>query len=199
MEEYFERGFITMNLITLAKELGVFPKGVIHVGAHEAQEEQDYSGIKQLYIEPIPDLAKLLKTRGLNVIECAISNYTGTADFYITDFDQGSSLLMPLEHSVQKKITVNVDTLENVVLDFISYNCLVLDVQGSELDVLKGAKVENFDLIVCETNTRERYSGAPLHEDILRYMEDNGFKLSKFFNHSVDNVIKDCVLVKKNE
>lgn len=185
-----------MKLITLAKELGVFPKGVIHVGAHEAQEEQDYSGIKQLYIEPIPDLAKLLRNKGLDVIEYAISNYTGTSDFYITDFDQGSSLLMPLEHSVQKKIKVNVDTLENVVSDFILYNCLVIDVQGSELDVLKGSRVENFDLVICETNTRERYFGAPLHEDIVRYMEGNGFKLSKIFSHSIDNVIKDCVFVK---
>jgi FkbM family methyltransferase len=196
MEEYFERGFITMNLITLAKELGVFPKGVIHVGAHEAQEEQDYSGIKQLYIEPIPELAKLLKNRGLTVIECAISNYTGTSDFYITDFDQGSSLLLPLEHSIQKKITVSVDTLENLVPDSSPYNCIVIDVQGAELDVLKGTKVEKFDLIICETNSRERYSGSPVHDDIVSYMKDNGFRLSKIFSHSEDNVIKDCVFVK---
>jgi FkbM family methyltransferase len=185
-----------MNLINLAKEFGISPRGVIHVGAHEGQEASDYEGLSQLYIEPIPSLAKLLKDKGLDVIEIAISNYTGTSDFYITDFDQGSSLLLPLEHSVQNKITVNVDTLENAVPDSSPYNCLVVDVQGAELDVLKGSKVENFDLIICETNSRERYFGSPVHQDIVNYLESQGFKLSRFFSHSDDNVIKDCVFVR---
>ena len=185
-----------MKLTELAKEMGVSPRGVIHVGAHEGQEAGDYDELKQLYIEPIPSLAKLLRDKGFDVLEVAISNYTGTSDFYITDFDQGSSLLLPLEHSIKNKITVSVNTLENVVPDSSSYNCLVIDVQGEELGVLKGARLEKFDLIICETNSRERYSGSPVHEDIVGYMKDNGFRLSKFFSHSEDNVIKDCVFVR---
>jgi FkbM family methyltransferase len=196
MEAYFKGSVKIVKLVELAEELGVSPRGVIHVGAHEGQEASDYDELKQLYIEPIPSLAKLLRDKGLDVLEVAISNYTGTSDFYITDFDQGSSLLLPLEHSIKNKITVSVDTLENVVPDSSPYNCLVVDVQGAELDVLKGTKVEKFDLIICETNSRERYSGSPVHEDIVGYMKDNGFKLSKFFSHSEDNVIKDCVFVR---
>jgi FkbM family methyltransferase len=193
---YLKGNIKIMKLTELTKEMGVSPRGVIHVGAHEGQEAGDYDELKQLYIEPIPSLAKLLRDEGFDVLEVAISNYTGTSDFYITDFDQGSSLLLPLEHSIQNKITVSVDTLENVVPDSSPYNCLVIDVQGAELDVLKGTKVEKFDLIICETNSRERYSGSPVHEDIVGYMKDNGFRLSKFFSHSEDNVIKDCVFVK---
>jgi FkbM family methyltransferase len=196
MDAYLKGSIKMIKLAKLAKDLGVSPRGVIHVGAHEGQEASDYDELKQLYIEPIPSLAKLLRDKGLDVLEVAVSNYTGTSDFYITDFDQGSSLLLPLEHSIQNKITVNVDTLENVVPDSSPYNCLVIDVQGAELDVLKGTKVKKFDLIICETNSRERYFGSPVHEDIVGYMKDNGFKLSKFFSHSKDNVIKDCVFVK---
>jgi FkbM family methyltransferase len=196
MDAYLKGSIKIMKLAKLAKDLGVSPRGVIHVGAHEGQEASDYDELKQLYIEPIPSLAKLLRDKGLDVLEVALSNYTGTSDFYITDFDQGSSLLLPLEHSIQNKITVNVDTLENVVSDSSPYNCLVIDVQGAELNVLKGTKVEKFDLIICETNSRERYSGSPVHEDIVGYMKNNGFILSKFFSHSEDNVIKDCVFVK---
>jgi FkbM family methyltransferase len=196
MEAYLKGSIKIMKLVELAKELGVFLRGVIHIGAHEGQEASDYDELKQLYIEPIPSLAKLLRDRGLDVLEVAVSNYTGTSDFYITDFDQGSSLLLPLEHSIQKKITVSVDTLENLVPDSSPYNCIVIDVQGAELDVLKGTKVEKFDLIICETNSRERYSGSPLHDDIVSHMKDNGFRLSKIFSHSEDNVIKDCVFVK---
>lgn len=185
-----------MTLIELADKCNVVPRGVIHVGAHEAQEAKDYEGLEQLYIEPIPELVQSMRDRGLDVIEVALSDHTGTEDFYVTSFNQGSSLLQPLEHEVASKITVKVDTLKNVVPYLDPFNCLVIDVQGAELAVLKGADLEAFDLIVCETNSRKRYANAPLHDDIVEYMETKGFVLAIVISHSSDQVINDCVFIK---
>lgn len=185
-----------MNFIQLAEKHGIKPHGVVHVGAHEAQEVDQYDGINQLYIEPIPQIASKLQNRGLDVIAKAAADYTGKAKFFVTDFSQGSSMLVPLEHSVSEKILVDTDTLKNMIQEPSKYNCLVIDTQGTELHVLKGAELDDFDMIICETNTRKRYAGAPLHQEVAEYMDGQGFMIVDVLPHAIDGVINDCVFTR---
>ena len=64
---------------------------------------------------------------------------------------------------------------------------LKLDVQGAELDVLKGA--ENLllfvDAIYCETSFVQLYESQPLANEIASYLIERGFVLSGVFNQSV--------------
>lgn len=184
-----------MNITDIGKKVGIKPIGVVHVGAHAGQEAESYKGLKQLYIEPIPKYAKLLREKGLEVIEAAASDYDGQADFHITTFDQGSSLLVPLEHKVGTVIKVPVGKLKNLVKE-AGYNYLVIDTQGSELQVLKGADLDKFDVVICETSTRKRYQGAATEEEILRYMWENRYFLPIIMKHAEDGVINDCVFVR---
>lgn len=188
-----------MNISKLAKTAGIKLKGIIHVGAHEAQEAKDYIGINTLWVEPIPELAKQLKDNGFNVLEMALLDYVGETDFYITEFTQGSSVLKPLEHKINKTIKIKINRLDNVLEAPEKYNCLVLDVQGAELMVLKGANLKHFNLIICETSNRQRYERAPIENEVIEYLQNNGFKYLFSVNHSTDGVIKDNIFICKTE
>ena len=57
---------------------------------------------------------------------------------------------------------------------------LVLDVQGAELDVLKGFNIDNFkniDKLTTEISTIEFYKNGVLFEDLNTFITNIGFKL----------------------
>jgi FkbM family methyltransferase len=133
------------------------------------------------------------------VISTALSDFRGTGNFYISsgrpdnrkrsDWDYGnksSSLFKPYKvteyHpwlSFSTAIQVDVDTLRNVCLenkiDFV--DLVHLDVQGAELNVLRGAKdyISKFKLIWLEAEVVQLYEGQPLKEQIEGFMRDNSF------------------------
>lgn len=57
---------------------------------------------------------------------------------------------------------------------------LKLDVQGYEMEVLKGAAplLRCFDYIYCELSFAELYDGQPLAGDVIVWLRDNGFSLA---------------------
>lgn len=63
--------------------------------------------------------------------------------------------------------------------------CLLkIDVQGFELQVLKGCYelISNVDLIYVETSFVELYDGQPFAYDIINYLHPRGFQLSGIYN-----------------
>jgi hypothetical protein len=73
--------------------------------------------------------------------------------------------------------------IETSTLDFeiggsaIKYKVLVLDVQGAELEVLKGGVValEEIDYIFSEISTLELYKNSALATDLSHYLQEQGF------------------------
>lgn len=176
-----------MNLLEIASKNGIKLNGVVHVGAHKRQE--DYADNKVLWIEPQLDYA------GAGVISKAIDAVPGVKDFYITTNDQTSSLLVPLEHKVKEVIKVEAIRLDS--LDLNGYNALVVDTQGSELGVIKsaGQKLEQFDIIILETNDYVRYKDGCNALDIAIYMNAKSYKLIAYEYHPQPS-IKDCAFIK---
>lgn len=186
-----------MNLIkNLLSKHKIDPSGVIHVGAHDGQEYEAYQVFnKVLWIEPIPEYAERLRARGLDVVDKAIAEEEGIVDFYITTYDQGSSMLKPIDHTVDKKVSVEAVRLDS--LNTNGYNCLVVDTQGSEHSVIKsaGEKIQQFDLVIAEGSDRLRYENSINTVDLITLMNSLGFKIVSYFEHKQD-LIKDCVFVK---
>ena len=57
---------------------------------------------------------------------------------------------------------------------------LVLDVQGAELDVLKGfsaSSFKNIDQITTEVSTKEFYKNGVLFDDLNTFIVNLGFKI----------------------
>jgi hypothetical protein len=102
-----------------------------------------------------------------------------------TNKGQSSSLLTPALHKIQypgihfiDKEEVEVITLNEYFENkqFL-YNLITLDVQGYELEVIKGASkiLNSVDYILCEVNRAELYAGCPMVEEIDSYLKQFGF------------------------
>ena len=78
-------------------------------------------------------------------------------------------------------IALTTTTLETLArekgVNLKRYNVLVLDTQGSELLILRGAanELHNFEIIKAEIIDFEAYLGAPRLADFTAFMESMGF------------------------
>ncbi len=168
-------------------------KGIIHVGAHYGEELFDYinNGIKKILLfEPIQDNYNILEKRindldaEIKLYKIALGSEIKNVSMYVSDNDkQSSSILKPKKHLTQHP-DVYFPDIENVEVDILdnydtsNYNFISMDVQGYELEVLKGAKnsLKNIDYVYCEVNRDEVYENNALVEELDLYLSQYGFK-----------------------
>lgn len=162
--------------------------GVIHVGAHYGEEIVDYldNGIGEMILfEPLKNNYEILKQKvdlvrnslATGVIE--IHNValgpeeTKTTMFVSSNEQQSSSILKPKQHLIHHPNVlfptteeVEVKTLDS--FNTYKYNFLNMDVQGYELEVLKGSSntLTKIDYIYCEVNRAEVYENNAFIEEI---------------------------------
>ena len=169
--------------------------GVIHVGAHSGQEYEDYilnfGHIKTHWFEPSSKSFSKLKSRisgagGVKLYNFALGKEFGKIQMWEDEGNDGksSSLLEPKEHlnewehiKFKRGEFVEVRTLDSFLIT--DSNVLVLDVQGYELEVLKGAKktIESrINHIFLEINQKEMYSNCPTVSEISNFLEELRFE-----------------------
>lgn len=183
-----------VTLDILRSEYGIIPEGVIHVGAHEGQEYQEYlsAGIENMmFFEPVEvNFMRLVhnvpisgKVQAFNM---ALGNMTGEIDMFIEKENKGMScsILEPKLHLEQynwitfkDKERVKIDSLDNISFKRSDFNILNIDVQGYELEVLKGATetLKSIDAIFIEVNKVEMYKGCALIADIDLFLSVHCF------------------------
>ena len=170
------------------------PKGgVIHVGAHSAEELPVYQklGIKDiLWVEANPNVEEDLRNRvkhhkGSRVAIFAAASEEGECLLQVPHDRRFASPLRPTE-TVQGLLPECVKDVQEVATkkmpldhflasmpDKPSYNVLVIDTQGYEKWVLKGASktLQQIDAIVVEATFFDMYEGAQtidVLDDMLR-------------------------------
>lgn len=166
------------------------PNGVLHIGAHEAEESaayRKYSWGPVIWVEANPDL--IGKIKAIVPVEdqvvCAAlwDKNDEELSFNIADNGESSSLLEPLDHlttyplvQFNKTISLQTKRLDSLFAEIPNF--LNLDVQGAELKVLLGlGELINFvDFIYTEVNERELYLNCVQLEDLERYLEHQGFR-----------------------
>ena len=156
-------------------------RGVVHVGANVGQERDLYArlDLDVLWIEPIPDVfaalaANIAELPRQRALECLVTDRNDAPyEFHVANNGGESSSILELkEHrdlwpkvSFTKTLTLRSRTLatllaqENVELE--RYDALVMDTQGSELLVLRGAApvLERFKFVKTEVPDFEAYAG----------------------------------------
>jgi FkbM family methyltransferase len=74
-----------------------------------------------------------------------------------------------------------VDTLDAVAArDGIAIDAIKIDTQGSELDILRGARQALARSVICveaEVSFLQRYTGQPLGAEVIAFMAGEGFEL----------------------
>lgn len=188
-------------------------KGVVHIGAHYGQECSEYKehGIKNLmFFEPLSKNFKILKQRVGDEFPCyniALGNKNCDIEMYVETINQSSSssVLKPKHHLIQyphidfnEKETVKMCRLDDIEFNRSEYNIIVIDVQGYELEVLKGAEkfLENVDLIISEINIAEMYEGCALVDELNNFLSKHKFELAETW--CPQDTWGDGVFVKKS-
>lgn len=146
----------------------------------------------------------------ITLSKIGLGNIPSTERFfpYISGNDGASSFLYRIDgkNTQQTVENIQIDTLENQLslLGAPTPDLLCMDVQGYELNILKGLgnKLHQVKYIIAEVprETPNRaflrtghscYIGAPTRSDILKYLEGYGFKQTAVFyeNELEDNVL----------
>lgn len=174
--------------------------GVVHVGGWQGWEYHDYINLginNMMFFEPVPTNFDVLK-RGLEgkaiLHNVALGNFEGITTMYVEEANNGqsSSVLEPATHLDQyphiqftKQITVPIKKLDNYIPELNQFNMLNIDVQGYELEVLKGANkfLQWVDLIVLEINRAELYKNCAQIQDVISFLSPYGFEVHELNWH----------------
>lgn len=190
--------------------------GIIHVGAHIGQEHSDYKNtfgesVLTHWFEPLPQMYDILVENLSNdnyakTYNLALGESAGRSTIYIDTENggQSSSILKPAKHkeifghiNFNQSLEIEVAKLDD--FNIKDSNMLVLDVQGNELNVLKGASqtLKSIDYLFTEFNTVEMYEGCPTLEDLDQILSPLGFERAQTWY--TDSCWGDAFYIKNKE
>lgn len=162
-------------------KMGYELHGVVHVGANDGYEVPFYKvlRLKIMAFEPLPHAFAKLQARRCECYRMALGNINGTVLLNVSKGDgQGSSCLDELrgDYTIEDTIEVPMKRLADLIID-PAHDTLVVDVQGMELDVLRGAddKLRQFKYLNIECSEKPIYAGGASADEVIAYLAKFGF------------------------
>ena len=192
-------------------------KTLIDVGSNKGQfiliTRKYLPSIKVFSFEPQVDSLKIQKKilgkKNIFYYPLALGSKNEEKFFYITKRNDSSSLLKPKikinnDYLTVKKLRINVKKIK----DILNVNALKkpiilkLDVQGFELEVLKGfeKKLNLVEYIIGEVSYIKSYSNAVNAAKLIEYLEKYNFRIIDKLNQTKINgkIYQEDILFKKN-
>ena len=173
-----------------------------HYGETTIKYKQQYSNSKIFIFEPTEFSFKKLKAtfsdKSIFLVNKGLASVDGEKEFFKNAYDgtnsfyprpkSGKAYYPPKGYTVEtcKVPVVRLDTFarENQISHI---DILKMDIQGSELDALKGAekllKSKSIDLIYTEVFFIPHYEGAPLFDSVFQYLNSFGYTLYGVYNN----------------
>jgi len=161
-------------------------RGVLHIGAHYGEENQVYDRLQiksRLFIEPLPTNFQILSQtiKNFPLLNIAIGNENKEIEMHveIANNSMSSSILKPKLHLLQyphitfdSKVNVQMRRLDEVAFARKDYNFINMDIQGYELEALKGSTktLRYIDFILTEVNREELYENCARIQDITTFL-----------------------------
>lgn len=182
------------NVLFAAKQIDLVLDIGAHVGGYgRSLRESGYSGAI-LSFEPQDTVLKELRNAAekmppWNVREVAISNFDGSATFYLEERSSSSSLMLMDEDARKmaqsrmidsRAVQVNrLDTILDEILCMGSNIYLKCDAQGAEKSIFEGAQrtIRNVAAVEIELSLGGMYSGQWNFREALDYFFLEGFEL----------------------
>ncbi len=149
-----------------------------------------------LLIEPDPRLIPALCKRfnkhdSIEVVGVALGAHAGTVEFHLMKHSVMNSVLQPTlsatktypaEMEIDRTISVPVSTLDELTQGMSRIDLLKIDVQGSEIAVLQGARTTLSKTIhvLLEINFITHYAGESSFFELDDFMRVHGFSLRSY-------------------
>jgi len=209
--------FYNRGLINMENSLNKIPKFdiIIDVGAGISTDAL-YQHSKDAFIyafEPNPNLLKILKNKLSNrnhkIFEFGLSNQKSEQLLKLNN--TGSSLhswskLTNIHNKKFKKQKIKLEKLEDIIDENLLKGkevILKIDTEGHELKILEGSKklLSSINYLLIETSILKRFEDSYEMLDVLKFLDNNGFKIGIFAELGTWNKMyryADILFVKKN-
>ncbi len=173
-----------------AKQNGLAPATVIDVGAAwgnwSRESARVFPDARYVLVEPLVEYRASLEQvakelPGAVLVPLVAASAPGTMTFHVHPDLEGSSVY---REGDDPQINGVPRELPATTLDAIAYEhhvegpCLLkLDVQGAELEVLRGAEetLKNTEYAILETSLFASYDNVPLLHEVIAFMAGRGF------------------------
>lgn len=196
------------------KKFGFKPDNIFDVGVATKTDYlyENFPKAKMILVEPLkeylPSLEKISEKYNSKIVLAAAGASEGSITINIPLDIGGATVFNVPEMSITSFEPRNVPmtTLDKIwnEQNLSGKTLIKLDVQGAELEVLKGSEnvIKNTEILIIETNLFESFKGAPIFEDHIAYMASKGFMVYDIigggYTYASDRLgFVDLVYVKK--
>jgi FkbM family methyltransferase len=173
------------------------PEVVYDVGAHRGQfavfARARWPKAEIISFEPIAEEARRIScvAPGVSVKNVALGVERRRAQLHLSRASDSSSLF-PIAQQAEVfpgteeagSLDVEVERLDTHMRAGRQPSLLKIDVQGGELDVLKGADLDQVDCVYVESSFVELYTGQALAAQVIGYLDEHRFRLADIRNLS---------------
>lgn len=207
IEKVFQQDILPKDHVAYLEKLDVKPKVIYDIGAcvkHWARHAERLWDSKVYLFDANSNLRKLYDKVGNEYYLGVLSDDNKVVKFYEDGFNLGGNSYYKentTHYNESHSKNVRADTLNNVVAErnWTLPDMIKLDVQGAEVDILKGASqiLTNCKDIIIEAQVIDYNVGAPKEAEVIEFMNSIGYALkSKITNNTTDN---DYHFVKTSE
>jgi FkbM family methyltransferase len=197
----------TLSEVFVNLQETILPDYAIEVGAHGAEfssEMADRFKINSTAFEAGLDVFSRYKDKItsdlVSYVHAAIFDVDGTVTFNVnvSEFIGNSSIKKRNGAEPVKSVEVSAYKLDTYFKDYNFNNaCLWIDVEGANREVLSGGTetLKRVSSIFIETEDQEFWEDQWLTEDVVSFLDINGFK--KIAEENVYTAQKNIIFVKK--
>ena len=170
-------------------------KGIVQIGANTGQESNLFREFTKNVIcfEPIEEVFKILKNNNPDFVcyNLALGDLNETKKMYIASNNgESSSFLKPLNHlnefnhiHFNKENEMEVRRFDSLGINLDSFNVLISDTQGYEVQALTGFGnlIEKFDYIYTEYINSNQYENDSSLDKIDTYLKEFDFEIDSIY------------------
>lgn len=173
------------------KEKGYYPKSIVDIGANLGQfhnlVKSIYPDSKVLSVEGNPECENALRYNNPNYLITLLGSEKTTKTFYVNKNDATCTGASIYKETTEFYDDCNEFTLPMTTLDSLqqTFDLIKIDVQGAELDILKGGvkTIVDCDFILVELSINKYNDGAPSADEVIVFLSNLGFQINDIFSH----------------